>query len=213
MRPPGQGGPLTCDRMRADVEQAIFRYASGAFPMDDEDAAELPWYTAPERAVFELDEASRETLRRKVRRDARACEAFTLDVDRSFEQVLDLCATPPPGEGVWISGRLAKLYRGLFAAGVAHSFELYDERDDLAAGILGVVLGRAAMLESMRKTRPSAGNALLSRTLDHLAEHDIELCDIQLPTPHTERLGCVLVPQAAYEARLHRALHPTPANR
>lgn len=194
--------------MRLDVDQAIYRYAAGAFPMDDADAAELPWYTAPDRAIFELDDASRLALRRKVRRDARACAAFTFDVDRSFEQVLSLCATPPPGEGVWITDRLCALYRRMFAVGVAHSFELYTPEGELAAGILGVVLGRAAMLESMRKTRPSAGNALLSRTLDHLADHGIELCDIQLPTPHTQRLGCVLIPQDEYEARLAAALGP-----
>lgn len=194
--------------MRADVDQAIFRYASGAFPMDDADSAELPWYTAPERAIFELDEMSRDAVRRKVRRDAGTCAGFTFDVDRSFEQVLELCATPPPGEGVWITERLCTLYRRMFATGVAHSFELYTPEGELAAGILGVVLGRAAMLESMRKTRPSAGNALLIRTLDHLAEHGIELCDIQLPTPHTQRLGCSLIAQDDYEARLAKALAP-----
>ncbi len=62
------------------------------------------------------------------------------------------------------------------------------------------------MLESMRRTRPSAGNALLVRTLDHLAREGVELCDIQLPTPHTERLGCVLIGQDEFEQRLQRAL-------
>jgi leucyl/phenylalanyl-tRNA--protein transferase len=190
----------------AEVEQAIMRYAAGAFPMDDADATELPWYTAPERAIFEIDDESRAALRRKVRRDVRACADFELDVDRDYEQVLTLCATPPPGEGVWITPRLAHLYRGLHGVGVSHSFELWTPDGDLAAGILGVVIGRAALLESMRKRRPSAGNALLVATLDHLAAHGIELCDIQLATSHTERLGCVVIPQRHYERRLRDAL-------
>ncbi len=188
------------------VREAVWRYAGGAFPMDDEQAPEIPWYVAPQRAIFELDEASRDALRRKVRRDVRACEAFTLVVDRDYARVLELCARPPAGDGVWITPRLAALYRRLHAAGVAHSFELWTPEGELAAGILGVVLGRAAMLESMRRTRPSAGNALLVRTLDHLVAVGIELCDIQLPTPHTERLGCVLIAQAEYERRLQQAL-------
>ncbi len=194
--------------MLHDVEEAVYRYAAGAFPMDDEDAAEIPWYTAPERALFELGDASRAGVRRKVRRDARACEDFELAVDRDYEAVLTLCATPPPGEGVWITPRLAALYRRLHAAGYAHSFELWTPDGELAAGILGVVLGRAAMLESMRKTMPSAGNALLIRTLDHLHDLGFDLCDIQLPTEHTERLGCVLTSQDDYEARLASALRP-----
>lgn len=194
--------------MQREIEEAVYRYAAGAFPMDDEDAAEIPWYTAPERAVFELDDASRAGVQRKVRRDARACAAFELAIDRDYDAVLELCATPPPGEGVWITPRLADLYRRLHAAGYAHSFELWTPEGELAAGILGVALGRAAMLESMRKTMPSAGNALLIRTLDHLHGAGFDLCDIQLPTAHTERLGCTLISQEAYEARLAAALQP-----
>jgi leucyl/phenylalanyl-tRNA--protein transferase len=190
----------------SEVEQAIHRYAAGAFPMDDEDAPELPWYTAPERAVFELNEDARRSVRRKVRRDVRACDEYELRVDSAYLQVLALCAEPPEGDGVWITPRLARLYEAMFARGYAHSFELWTPDGELAAGILGVVVGRAAMLESMRKRRPSAGNALLVRTLDHLESVGIELCDIQIPTPHTERLGCVLIPQDVYEERLRLAL-------
>lgn len=189
-----------------DVEQALYRYAAGAFPMDDELAPDLPWYVAPQRAVFELEEAARAALRRKVRRDLRACADHRLAVDEAYDEVLELCARPPSGEGVWITPRLALLYRKLHRAGFAHSFELWTPEGELAAGILGIVIGRAAMLESMRRARPSAGNALLSRTLDHLAAAGMVLCDIQLPTPHTRRLGCVLVEQDAYEARLRRAI-------
>lgn len=188
------------------VDEAVHRYAAGAFPMDDELAPELPWYVAPRRALFELDADSRAAVRRRVRRDVRACEDHVLRMDTAYDEVLRLCATPPGGDGVWITERLAGLYRDLHRARIAHSFELWTPDGELAAGILGIVLGRAAMLESMRRTRPSAGNALLVRTLDQLAELGIELCDIQLPTPHTERLGCVLVEQDEYEARLARAL-------
>jgi len=53
---------------------------------------------------------------------------------------------------------------------------------------------------------PHAGNVLLARTLDDLAANGFVLCDIQLPTEHTTRLGARLVPRAAYEARLREAL-------
>jgi leucyl/phenylalanyl-tRNA--protein transferase len=194
--------------MSADdvVREAVWRYTAGAFPMDDEAADEIPWFVAPQRAIFELDEGSRAAVARKVRRDVRACEDHVLRVDVAYARVLQLCAQPPSGDGQWITPRLAALYRRLHAAGVSHSFELWTPDGELAAGILGVVIGRAALLESMRRTRPSAGNALLARTLDHLDHVGIQLCDIQLPTPHTERLGCVLISQDEYEARLAQAL-------
>jgi Leu/Phe-tRNA-protein transferase len=53
---------------------------------------------------------------------------------------------------------------------------------------------------------PHAGNVLLARTLDDLAADGFVLCDIQLPTEHTTRLGARLVPRAAYETRLREAL-------
>ena len=189
------------------VADAVGLYAAGWFPMDDEDAAQLPWYAAHERAVFPLSEGFRDGLRRKLRRDVARCSAHTLAVSADYGRVLELCAAPPTvGEGVWITPRLQTLYRRLHAAGVAHSFELRDASGALSAGILGVVLGRAALLESMRKVQPAAGNALLVRTLDHLVSVGIELCDIQMPTPHTLRLGAELIPRESYEQRLADAL-------
>ena len=191
------------------VQEAVARYAAGAFPMDDDASSpDIPWYVAPQRAVFELDAASRSGLRSKLRRDIRACEGFALHIDEEFDAVLQLCATPPdPDDGVWITARLKALYRDLHAEGYAHSFELWNEDGDLAAGILAVTIGRAAMLESMRRTQDHAGNALLSRTLDLLADRGATLCDIQLPTPHTLRLGCVLIEQNDYERRLKSAIY------
>ncbi|MCW3011196.1 MAG: leucyl/phenylalanyl-tRNA--protein transferase [Solirubrobacterales bacterium] len=190
-----------------DVADAVALYAAGWFPMDDEGADELPWYAAEERATLPLDAAFRAGLHRRLRRDVRACADLHLTVSLEYPRVLDLCAAPPTaGEGVWISARLKRLYLALHRAGVAHSFELRDAQGELAAGILGIVLGRAALLESMRKVRPRAGNALLVSTLDHLAERGFTLCDIQLPTPHTLRLGAELVPRGEYERRLSAAL-------
>jgi len=62
------------------------------------------------------------------------------------------------------------------------------------------------MLESMAHRVPHAGNVLVARTLDDLAARGFELCDIQLPTPHTTRLGARLIPRAEYERRLRAAL-------
>lgn len=190
-----------------DVAEAVALYAAGWFPMDDPEAPELPWYAAEQRAILPLDAAFRDGLRHRLRRDVRACAGHVLTVSEDYDAVLHLCAQPPHAdEGVWITPRLKALYRKLHAAGVAHSFELRTPDGELAAGILGVVLGRAALLESMRKVRPRAGNALLVRTLDHLAESGIALCDIQMPTPHTLRLGAELVPRRQYERRLAAAL-------
>lgn len=190
-----------------EVADAVAQYAAGWFPMDDQPYGELPWYAVEERAILPLDAAFRDGLRHRLRRDVRACADHRLTVDEDYERVLDLCAVPPdPADGTWITPRLKRLYRALHAEGVAHSFELRGPDGELAAGILAILLGRAALLESMRRLRPKAGNALLVRTLDHLGTGGYFLCDIQTPTPHTLRLGATLIGREEFDQRLAAAL-------
>jgi leucyl/phenylalanyl-tRNA---protein transferase len=192
------------------VEQAVALYAAGYFPMDDpaEAGGPLPFYAAERRAVFELDDASRAAVRRRLRRSLRAGETggWRLTRDERFEEVIASCARPrEAGDGVWITPRLENLYRRLYETGLAHTYEIYAG-ETLGAGVIAVVLGRAAMLESMFHRIPHAGNVLLARTLDDLAERSFSVCDIQLPTEHTTRVGARLIPRAEYEARLRSAL-------
>jgi leucyl/phenylalanyl-tRNA--protein transferase len=190
-----------------DVRLAIAAYAQGLFPMDDPDVADdpLPFYRADPRAVLPVDAPGLEALRRRLRRSLARDPGWTPAVDRSFPAVVDGCAAPRPAEGVWLTPRMAELYHAMHAAGFAHSFELYDG-DELIAGVLGVVIGRAAMLESMFHGRSHAGNVNLVRTLERLAHDGIELCDIQLSTPHTLRLGALELTADEYERRLAAAL-------
>ena len=176
--------------------------------MDDLDEAfgPLPFYAAEDRAVFELDDATRARLRRRVRRSLRAGEGWTLRRDTSFERVLAACARPRmPGDGVWITPRLAALYRDLHRAGYAHSFEIHTDTH-LAAGLVAVLIGRAAMLESMAHWVSHAGNVLVARTLDDLAHRGYHFADVQLPTEHTLRLGARLISREQFERRLRGAL-------
>jgi leucyl/phenylalanyl-tRNA--protein transferase len=175
--------------------------------MDDAgEAGSLPFYAAPERCLFELDERSRAAVRRRVRRSLRAGEGWTLRLDQRFEDVLRACASPRShDDGVWITPRLQDLYRGLHAAGYAHSVEIHAG-EALGAGLIAVMIGRAAMLESMAHWVPHAGNVLLARTLDDLAARGYHFADVQLPTPHTMRLGARLMAREEYERRLHAAL-------
>jgi leucyl/phenylalanyl-tRNA--protein transferase len=189
-----------------DAGDVLGLYAQGLFPMDEPGAPELPWWVADPRTIFELDGPARDRVRRRVRRSLRARDDWELRVDEAFDEVIACCARPrSPGDGVWLTPRMSALYRTLHAAGYAHTFEVWVE-GALAAGMIGVTLGRAAMLESMFHRVPHAGNALVSLTLDMLAAHGVELCDIQTATPHTLFLGAVQIPRAEYETRLRAAL-------
>jgi leucyl/phenylalanyl-tRNA--protein transferase len=184
-------------------------YAQGLFPMDEAGfppPPELPWWVADPRTIFELDEASRAAVRHRVRRSLRARDDWQLRISNAFDTVIERCARPRgPDDGVWLTPRMHRLYRLLHASGHAHTFEIWVG-DELAAGLISVTLGRAAMLESMWHGVPHAGNVLVSRTLDALAGGGAELCDIQTATPHTLRLGAIQIPRAEYEERLRTAI-------
>jgi leucyl/phenylalanyl-tRNA--protein transferase len=199
----------------SDVDQALALYAAGFFPMDDpgEPFGPLPFFAAEDRAIIELDERTRARLRRRVHRSLRAGAGWSLRMDTAFETVLDACARPrDPQDGVWITPRLAALYRAMHAAGHAHSFEIHAG-DRLGAGLLAVLIGRAAMLESMSHWVSHAGNVLVARTVDHLAGRGYHFADVQLPTEHTMRLGARLIAREEYERRLHEALRDGRAGR
>ena len=193
------------------VEQAVSLYAAGYFPMDDVTEAHnpLPFYAAERRAVLELDEPSRAALRRRVRRSLRTGE------ERDWRLVRD-AALRRGARGVRAPAR-ARRRRVDHRAPAGASTAACTRRawrtpsrsrphGELAAGLVGVLLGRAAMLESMFHRVPDAGNVLLARTLDELAARGFVLCDIQLPTDHTTRMGARLVAREEYEARLRAAL-------
>src|SRR3954454_18119527 len=203
-------GSSTVGALISDVDQALALYAAGFFPMDDPDEAFAPlsFYAADDRALFELDARTRGNVRRRVRRSLRAGAGWALRVDTAFETVLAACARPPPppDDGVWITPRLAELYRRLHARGHAHSFEVYAG-DRLGAGMIAVLIGRAAMLESMAHWVSHAGTVLVVRTLDHLAASGYDFADVQLPTDHTMRLGARLIGRAEFERRLRDALN------
>ena len=184
------------------VSAAVTLYAQGYFPMDDGEQPELPWYSADPRAVLELDEAARDRTRRAARRSLARDPGWRLRLDAAYELVLAGCSGR---DETWITPRLAALYRQLHAAGWAHSIELWDD-ERCVAGILAVGMGNAWMLESMFHRVPHAGNVALVRALDAIAANGATLCDVQLATDHTRRMGAWEISRAEYEERLAAAL-------
>jgi leucyl/phenylalanyl-tRNA--protein transferase len=186
--------------MTLGLPEIVGRYARGLFPMED------GWYAAEPRAVFGLEPGALAGVRAKLARSLRHADRFALRLDAAFDQVIEECARPrSPCDGVWLKPWIANQYALLHDAGLAHSFEIW-EGDRLAAGMIAVTLRRAAFLESMFHSVPHAGNVLLFRTLEHLAAAGFELCDIQTPTDHTQRLGAVQLPRPEFERRLREAL-------
>jgi leucyl/phenylalanyl-tRNA--protein transferase len=181
-----------------DLREVVAGYANGYFLMAGEDGR-LGWYSSRRHALVPLDE--RFHTPRSLRRALNA-ERFQTRLDADFDGVVEGCAARPE---TWISPELKRLYRRLFDAGVAHSFETWAD-GRLAGGVLGLAIGGAFIGESMFYRVPEASKVALARLVAHLRGRGFALFDAQVQNPHLARFGAYEVPEREYARRLAHAV-------
>jgi leucyl/phenylalanyl-tRNA--protein transferase len=167
------------------VARVLEGYRRGIFPWFSEGDPVLWWAPDP-RTVLPTDavHVSR-SLDRRIRKGG-----FAVTFDRAFDEVIDGCAGPRPGEpsGTWIVPPMRRLYRTLHARGIAHSVEVWMD-GGLAGGLYGVALGRMFYGESMFSRRTDASKLALTYLAAHLRAWSCPIIDCQLQTAHLMTLG------------------------
>ncbi|SFG23028.1 leucyl/phenylalanyl-tRNA--protein transferase [Palleronia marisminoris] len=184
---------------RLTPELVLAAYGQGIFPMaEGRDAQDIYWLDPRQRGILPLDgfHISR-SLRRRIR-----TEPFRITFDRDFDGVIAGCADR---DETWINDEIASIYSALFAAGHAHSIELWEEAA-LVGGVYGVSLGGAFFGESMFSLRRDASKIALVYLCDRLRQGGYTLFDTQFITPHLATLGAVEIPRDAYHRRLDAAV-------
>jgi leucyl/phenylalanyl-tRNA--protein transferase len=185
-----------------DLEPASLRlaYRHGIFPWPVE-GLPLLWFSPAERGVLEFAElhVSRSLVRERRR------GRFRLSIDAAFPQVIRACArVPRRGQrGTWITRQILRAYVRLHELGVAHSVEAWDG-ERLAGGVYGVDVDGAFAAESMFHLEPNASKLALWHLVEHLASRGLDWLDVQVLSPHLERLGAKEIPRAAFLATLAR---------
>ena len=96
------------------VEQLIYAYAKGVFPMADE--GEIHWYSPDPRAIIPIDSYKpAQSLRSVINK-----HLFEIRIDTAFEAVMRLCAAPRSSDSeTWISEEIIQSYTALFHRGFA----------------------------------------------------------------------------------------------
>jgi leucyl/phenylalanyl-tRNA--protein transferase len=176
-------------------------YRRGIFPWPIDEALPLIWFCPQERAILEFAGLH---VPRSLARERRRT-AFRFTIDTAFGEVIKLCArTPRAGEtGTWITAEVIRSYTELHAAGHVHSVEAW-EGERLVGGIYGVDADGAFAGESMFYLRPNASKLALLFLVEHLSARGLEWIDIQMLTPHMERLGARLISRERFLERLAR---------
>lgn len=184
---------------RFDISAIIQGYAQGYFLMADEFGKNLGWYSSRERTLIPLDQRFRypRSLQRVLNQNR-----FTVAVNQDFAGVMAGCADR---ETTWISDDLKQIYWDLYEAGWAYSFETWQD-NQLAGGILGIVIGGAFIGESMFFRVPDASKVAMVKLVERLRSQEFVLFDAQMMNPHLARFGAYVIDDRAYQYLLAKAL-------
>lgn len=184
--------------MQYDLAAIIQGYAQGYFLMADENDR-LGWYKSRDRTLIPLDHRFRypKSLQRVLNQ-----ERFSVAINRDFPSVVAGCADR---ETTWISEELRDIYLLLYEAGFAYSFETW-QGDNLAGGILGIVIGGAFIGESMFYLIPEGSKVAMVKLVERLRQKQFVMFDAQMMNPHLERFGAYRIDDEEYTTLLQKAL-------
>jgi leucyl/phenylalanyl-tRNA--protein transferase len=166
--------------------------------------APLKWWCPPERCVLSFEDFHiSKTVRRLMRQNR-----YRVTLDADFPAVIKACAGRRPGKWqlTWITPQIMHAYADLHNAGYAHSFEVWNSKDELVGGGYGVAVGGAFTIES-QFTRESHTSKIGFAVLNwHLANWGFRLNDNKGPTRNTLDMGFRVVPRPVFLALLTDAM-------
>jgi leucyl/phenylalanyl-tRNA--protein transferase len=197
-QPPGLAGivhDLTLPTLLAAYRRGLYPWAH---------IAPLKWWSPPQRSLLffnELHMAKR--LRRQMRQGT-----YTVTFDRDFEGVIKACAGHRAGRWhvTWITPKIMHVYAQAFDAGYGHSFEVWNERGELAGGGYGVAIGAAFVTESQFSHEPNTSKIGFSVLNWHLARWGFAFNDGKLMTPTCQDMGFREIPRVEFLARLAQVI-------
>ena len=186
------GNPLTVDNLRRAYRLGIFPWHIEGLP--------LPWYCPENRAILEFQDLHVSKSLEKERRKGK----FEFTIDTDFRSVIENCRFADRGReaGTWITQDFIEAYCSLHWAGQAHSIEVWDETGELTGGLYGVDAGGVFCGESMFHKASNASKLALLFLIDHLKDHGATWLDVQVTTPHLERLGAKVISRKEFLQRL-----------
>jgi leucyl/phenylalanyl-tRNA--protein transferase len=185
------GGDLHPDTLLLAYRQGIFPWPAPGYP--------LLWFCPGERGI--LDFADLHIPRSLAAAQRRS--TLRLTIDAAFSDVIQTCAAAPrPGQdGTWITTQILRAYIRLHRLGIAHSVEAWNG-DRLVGGLYGVDVDGAFAAESMFYHEANASKLALLHLIAHVQSRGLDWLDVQVLTPHVERLGARTIGRDDFLLRL-----------
>ena len=176
-------------------------YRRGLYPLAH--VAPLKWWSPPQRSVLVFDAMH---IAKRLRRQMRQGR-YTVSFDRDFDGVIKACAGQRQGRWhvTWITPRVMQVYAEAFDAGFAHSFEVWNEKGELAGGGYGMSMGGVFVTESQFSHEPNTSKIGFTVLNWHLAHWGFAFNDGKVMTPTCHDMGFRDIPRADFLARLAAA--------
>ncbi len=188
------GGALTPERL-------MKAYRSGIFPWFEEGQPVLWWSPDPRCIIYTRELHISRSLKKTLRN-----KPYTVSFNQAFPRVIEACAEPRKGSsGTWITSRMKDAYIRLHEQGKAQSVEVWNADGELVGGLYGILLDKVFSGESMFSRERDMSKVALVYLAQWLEARQIRVIDCQLPNPHLERLGAVLIPREEFVKRFLRA--------
>ncbi len=184
------GGDLSPQRL-------MHAYRRGIFPWF-EDNQPILWWSPDPRCVIHTDQLRISRSLKKTLRN----KPYRVTFNQAFEAVINACAEPRKhSTGTWITDDMKAAYIRLHRLGQAQSVEVWNPEGRLVGGLYGILLDKVFTGESMFSRERDMSKVALVYLAEWLDARQIHLIDCQLPTPHLERLGAVLIPRSEFISR------------
>lgn len=163
----------------------------------------LKWWSPPTRSLLFFDALH---IAKRLRRQMRQGH-YTVTFDRDFEGVIKACAGSRAGRWhlTWITPKIMNAFALAFDAGYAHSFEVWNEKGELAGGGYGVAIGGVFVTESQFSREPNTSKIGFTVLNWHLAQWGFAFNDGKLMTPACRDMGFREVPRSDFLNRLGQA--------
>ena len=176
-------------------------YRRGLYPLAH--VAPLKWWSPPQRSVLVFDAMH---IAKRLRRQMRQGR-YTVSFDRDFDGVIKACAGQRQGRWhvTWITPRVMQVYAEAFDAGFAHSFEVWNEKGELAGGGYGMSMGGVFVTELQFSHEPNTSKIGFTVLNWHLAHWGFAFNDGKVMTPTCHDMGFRDIPRADFLARLAAA--------
>ena len=197
--PPGLAGLV---HGKLTLETLLEAYRRGLYPLAH--VAPLKWWSPPQRSALLFDDMHISKNLGKTMRQHR----YTVTFDRDIERVIAACAGRRKGRWhlTWITPQMMRLYADAYDAGHVHSFEVWNDRGDLAGGGYGIGYGAGFTSESQFTNESNAARIGMTVLNWHLAKWGYRFNDGKLIGPLWTSMGFHEMPRAGFLTRVAEAV-------